>query len=247
MPETKAAAKVPTIPESVLKKRKIRAESKAKRLESGLRQRALSKNKRVLILKRAEKYVKEYRSRERDVIRLKRQAKEHGNFYVPAEAKVAFVVRIRGINGLSPKPRKVLQLLRLRQINNGVFVKLNKATINMLRIAEPFIAYGYPNLKTVRELIYKRGFGRVNKQRIALSNNAIVEKKLSKNGIICVEDIIHEIFTCGPNFKRVNNFLWHFKLNNPKGGWRKKTTHFVEGGDFGNREEKLNALLRKMI
>jgi len=46
------------------------------------------------------------------------------------------------INGLHPKPRKVLQLFRLRQINNGVFVKLNKATINMLRLAEPYITWG---------------------------------------------------------------------------------------------------------
>ncbi len=30
--------------------------------------------------------------------------------------------------------RKVLQLFRLRQINNGVFIKLNQATVNMLRI-----------------------------------------------------------------------------------------------------------------
>ena len=35
---------------------------------------------------------------------------------------------------MSPKVKKVLQLFRLRQINNGVFIKLNKATINMLRI-----------------------------------------------------------------------------------------------------------------
>ena len=26
--------------------------------------------------------------------------------------------------------------------------------------------WGYPNLKTVKELIYKRGHGKVNKQRI---------------------------------------------------------------------------------
>ena len=43
-------------------------------------------------------------------------------------------MRIRGINQVSPKVKKVLQLFRLRQINNGVFIKLNKATINMLRI-----------------------------------------------------------------------------------------------------------------
>lgn len=46
------------------------------------------------------------------------------------------------INGVSPRVRKILQLLRLRQINNGVFIKLNKATINMLRLVEPYIAWG---------------------------------------------------------------------------------------------------------
>ena len=65
--------------------------------------------------------------------------------------------------------------------------------------------------------------------------------------MICIEDLIHEIFTVGPHFKQATNFLWPFKLNNPTGGWRKKTTHFVDGGDSGNREDKLNILLRKMI
>jgi ribosomal protein L30/L7E len=66
--------------------------------------------------------------------RLKREAKKEGNFHVPGEPKLAFVMRIRGINQVSPKVRKVLQLFRLRQINNGVFIKLNKATVSMLRI-----------------------------------------------------------------------------------------------------------------
>ena len=67
-------------------------------------------------------------------IRLKRDAKKEGNYYVPGETKLVFVMRIRGINQVSPKVKKVLQLLRLRQINNGVFIKINKATQNMLRI-----------------------------------------------------------------------------------------------------------------
>ena len=70
---------------------------------------------------------------------------------------------------------------------------------------------------------------------------------LGKFGIICMEDLIHEIFTVGPNFKQANNFLWHFKLNTPNGGWRKKNNHFVDSGDYGNREDKINALLRRMI
>lgn len=121
------------------------------------------------------------------------------------------------IRGVHPRVKQVLRLFRLRQINNGVFVKLNKATVQMLRIAEPYIAWGYPNLKSVRELIYKRGFGKVNKQRIPLSDNSVIEKALGKQDIICMEDLVHEVFTVGENFKKATNFLWPFKLNNPKG------------------------------
>ncbi|XP_067125565.1 large ribosomal subunit protein uL30 [Centruroides vittatus] len=243
----KMETSLPQVPENLLKKQKKRAEIKAKAIQNAIKQRKLFKQKRVQIFKKAEQYIREYRRMDRDEIRLKRIARNQGNFYVPAEPKLAFVIRIRGINGVSPKPRKVLQLFRLRQINNGVFIKLNKATINMLRIAEPYITWGYPNLKVVRELIYKRGFGRVSHRRVPLTDNSIIEQRLGKYGIICMEDLIHEIYTVGPHFKKASNFLWHFKLNNPKGGWRKKTVHYVEGGDFGNREENLNVLLKKMI
>jgi 60S ribosomal protein uL30 len=177
---------------------------------------------------------------------LKHVARTTGNFYVPSEARLAFVIRIRGINGVSPKVRKVLQLFRLLQINNGVFVKLNKATINMLRICEPYITYGYPNLKTVKELVYKRGYVKVNKQRTPISDNSMIEKALGNKGIICVEDLIHEIFTVGEHFKTASNFMWPFKLNTPTGGWKHKLTHFIAGGDYGNREDFMNPLVHSM-
>jgi len=238
---------LPAVPETILKRRKRQAEARALRAKVALKVKQAKKTKRTEIFKRAEKYCKEYRKEELDQLRLKREAKKEGNYYVPAEPKLAFVMRIRGINQVAPKVRKVLQLFRLRQINNGVFIKLNKATINMLRICEPYIAWGTPNLKSVRELVYKRGFGKVKGQRTPLTNNDVVESNLGKYGIICVEDLIHEIFTVGPNFKYASNFLWPFKLNTPSGGWRKKVNHFVEGGDFGNREDKINELLRKMV
>ncbi|KAG5286855.1 hypothetical protein AALO_G00019510 [Alosa alosa] len=193
--------KVPSVPESLVKRRKRYAVVRAMRLKAKLAEKKARKVTRKLIFKRAESYHKEYKEMYRREVRLARTARKVGNFYVPAEPKLAFVIRIRGINGVSPKVRKVLQLLRLRQIFNGVFVKLNKASINMLRIAEPYIAWGYPNLKSVRELIYKRGFGKMQKQRIPLTDNSLVEKTLGDYGIICVEDLIHEIYTVGKNFK----------------------------------------------
>lgn len=137
-----------------------------------------AKQKKIEIFKRAEQYVIEYRKQQKAELALRRNAKATGSYYVPDEPKLAFVVRIRGVNKIHPRPRKVLQLLRLRQINNGVFVKLNKATIQMLRIADPYIAWGYPSQKTLRQLVYKRGFAKSNGQRIAITDNTIVENHL---------------------------------------------------------------------
>merc|ERR1719440_526951 len=168
---------LPRVPETLLKKRKEFQANKAKNAQAAIVQRKANKEKRKLIFKRAEQYIKEYRQKERDGIRLNRVAKKHGNYYVPDQPRLALVIRIRGINQVSPKVRKVLQLFRLRQINNAVFVKLNKATLQMLRMAEPMITWGYPNLKTVKELIYKRG-RRVQSRRTPLSDNAIIEDAL---------------------------------------------------------------------
>jgi len=245
---TAPVAGAPTpVPESVLKKRKAQEVANALNKTRAAEKKVKRKQTRKLIFQKAEAYVKEYRIAERDLIRSKRQAKNNGNFFKLAESKLAFVTRIRGINRVAPKTKKILQLLRLRQIHNGVFVKLNAATITMLKLVEPFLAYGYPNLKTVSDLIYKRGFGKINKQRIPLTDNIIIAKSLGKYGIICMEDLIHEIYTVGPHFKEANNFLWPFKLSTPLGGWpRSKKTHFAEGGSAGNREELINQLVRRM-
>uniref|UniRef100_A0A2K6K5S0 Ribosomal protein L30 ferredoxin-like fold domain-containing protein n=1 Tax=Rhinopithecus bieti TaxID=61621 RepID=A0A2K6K5S0_RHIBE len=204
--------KVPAMPETLNKKRRNFAELKIKRLRKKFAQKMLQKARRKLIY---EKQM--YRTE----IRMARMARKAGNFYVPAEPKLAFVIRIRGINGVSPKVRKVLQLLRLRQIFNGNFVKLNKASINMLRIVEPYIAWGYPNLNSVNELIYKRGYDKV-----------LIARSLGKYGIICMEDLIHKLYTVGKHFEEANNFLWPFKLSSPR--------------DAGNREDQIDRLIRRM-
>jgi large subunit ribosomal protein L7e len=235
------------VPESVLKKKATSerlAKAKAKAAEVSAKKR---RETRKTIYKRAESYVAEYRRAEKQAVAARRQARKTGNFFREPDAKLAFVVRIRGINQVPPKVKKILRLLRLLQVHNGVFVRLNAASQKMLTLVDPWIAYGYPSLKTVRELIYKRGHGKVNGQRIPIADNSVIENNLSKHGIICTEDLIHEIYTVGKHFREANRFLWPFKLNSPNGGFVKKTNHFVEGGDCGNREKKINVLVRKML
>jgi large subunit ribosomal protein L7e len=61
-----------------------------------LTQTKANKEKRAVIFKRAESYVKEYRDAEREKIRLARLSRQQGTFYVPDEPRLVFVVRIKG-------------------------------------------------------------------------------------------------------------------------------------------------------
>jgi large subunit ribosomal protein L7e len=249
-PKGKAAPKAAPVPESVLKKRKRQekyAEADKVAAAEAAKKSAASKAE---AFKRAESYVKEFQEQEKSLVTLKRAARKAGTFYVEPEPKLLFVMRLRGINGMHPKTRHIMKVLRLLQIHNGVFMRVNKATMNNLVKVDPYIMYGYPNLKTVRQLLYKRGFAKINGQRVPLTDNKIIEDGLSektKGAVICMEDMIHQIHSVGPYFKECCKFLWPFKMNNPAGGLSRIRHHFVEGGDAGNREEYVNNLIAKML
>jgi len=160
---------------------------------------------------------------------------------VPPGAKQAFVLRIRGQSRIGPRALRILKILRLYKINSGVFVSLNKASVTMLNLIEPFIAYGYLNPKTIRTLILKRGHCKINGSRVALrSDFAKVNPEM-----ICF--IVDEISHKGPNFREVSSCLLPFQLSSRLGGVKNKRNHYVEGGSAGNQEEKMDKMVRAMI
>jgi large subunit ribosomal protein L7e len=162
---------------------------------------------------------------------------------VPPRAKQAFVLRVRGQSRIGPRALRILKILRLHKllINNGIFVSFNKASVTMLNLIEPFIAYGYLNLKTIRNLILKRGHCKINGGRIALrSGFTNVNPKMAYS-------IVDEISDKGPNFREVSNCLLPFQLASRLGGVKNKRNHYVEGGSAGNQEEKMDKMVRAMI
>jgi large subunit ribosomal protein L7e len=53
---------------------------------------------------------------------------------------------------------------------------------------EPYITWGTPNLKSVRELIYKRGFVKIDGRRTPITSNDLIESKVHMQNftqIIC--------------------------------------------------------------
>ena len=195
-----------------------------------------------------KKHWESFKKQQSDLVDLQRQAKANGELYVPDQPKFLLVVRIKGINKVAPKERKILQLLRLRQLHNAVLVKNNVAVMNMVRRVDAYVTYGYPSHRVLRALLYKRGYGKINKQRIPITDNAVVEKGLGEHGIKCVEDLLNELWTFGPKFKEANNFLWPFKLDSPKGGFKAKRHQYMDNrGDQGPRDIFINRLVERML
>lgn len=236
---------MPIIPERIIKARKNIASILADRAAATKDHASKNSVLAAAAIKSAEQFAKEYEHTRAAEDKARQEAEKAGNFYVAAEPKLLLVVRIRGLKGVSPRARTILSLFRLRQSNNAVFIRSNKATMNALRLVEPYVTYGEPTLETVRNLLYKRGFGKINNQRIGIFDNTVIDAGLSKVGIQNIESLVHEIVTVGPHFKEANNFVWPFQLNHCK--MSAKRWHFVEGGDYGCRGKYINDFVATML
>ncbi|KAL0415407.1 UNVERIFIED_CONTAM: 60S ribosomal protein L7-1 [Sesamum latifolium] len=223
------------IPEVVLKKRKnneqwairrkLQAEERAKRLKS-----------ESLFIKKPEQFIREYRDKEVDLIQMKSRGK--------AKKTSANGGRVQA--PIRHTHRRMLYSLRLRKIFSGVFVKASEGMMEILQKVEPYVTYGYPNFKSVKDLIYKKGVVKIDKERVPLTDNNVVEQELGQHNIICIEDIVNEIANVGKHFKAVTSFLCPFTLNNPEKALRGKKKRFEDGGDSGNRADHINDLISKM-
>jgi len=145
-----------------------------------------------------------------------------------------------------PKIAKILSQLRLSSVGSASFTLLTPEVLLFLELVRPFITFGYPTRKTVRDLIYKRGKAKIKNKITNLRDNTLIEERLGEYNVVCLEDIVHSIFECDENFQKVNKFLVPFKLNKPPGGFKNTRTAFTLGGDSGDRGEKINELLEKM-
>ena len=115
------------VPESVLKKQAAQqkiAEAKAV-ADAEAAKKAITDVEDAK--KKAAAYEAEYAKADKELVDNRRLAKVDGGFYVPAQPKVALIIRILGIIGVSPKAKKVMQLFRLRQLHNCTFVRLMNA------------------------------------------------------------------------------------------------------------------------
>ncbi|XP_011352942.1 60S ribosomal protein L7-like 1 [Pteropus vampyrus] len=246
MAEEEQRKKIPLVPENLLKKRKAYQALKATQAKQALLEKKEQRKGKELKFKRLEWFLHDAWRQQRDKVRLRRlEVKPHG-LEMPDEHSLAFVVRIQRINGVSLMVKKTIARLRLKKIFSGVFVKVTPHTIKMLRVVEPYVTWGFPNLKSVRELILKRGQAKVKNKIIPLTDNTVIEEHLGKFGVICLEDLIHEIAFPGKNFQAISGFLCPFHLSVARHATKNRVGFLKEMGLPGYRGERINQLIRQL-
>ncbi|XP_076025598.1 60S ribosomal protein L7-like 1 [Genypterus blacodes] len=246
MAESEPQKVIKLVPEFLLKKRKSYQAIKANQAKIALLEKRKVAKGKPLKFKRLEDFLKDSHRRHRDDVRILRSEHRPAAPLPPAKNRLAFAVRIREIKGVSIKVMKVVQMLRLRKIFSGAFVRINKTSMSMMKAVEPYVAWGFPNLKSVRELILKRGQTRVKRRRVPLTDNTFIEQHMGKHGIICLEDLIHEIYSVGKNFRPANNFLLPFKLSVARHAARDKAGLLKDLGNPGYRGADINAIIRQL-
>jgi len=235
-----------TVPTALLRKRRVlNKERVARAIEKKIADKKRIGKKKGNF-KRAEYFVNESFKTVMTDKRLGRL--KHKVVRVPETVKILFIMRMAKIAGPMPeKIRKILQSLRLNEMNNAVLVRCDENAIEKIKIVEPYVTWGYPSLRSIHDLIFKYGYGEVDGIYTSLSSNVLIENKFSKEGLLCLDDVVKEIFAVGTHFDMLNEFMYPFKLTPPKGGFRRTADNFSKNGAWGNRAEKINTLVRKML
>ncbi|GMI10137.1 hypothetical protein TrRE_jg1043 [Triparma retinervis] len=166
-----------------------------------------------------------------------------------------FAVRIRPDDSTTPSlVRRTLNKFRLRNLNDGAFIRFTPDTRRELEAVEQYVAYGTLGERSVSELLSRRGFVKVSqdggKERVPLNNNVIVEDNLGEDtGCICVEDVAAELVNPTESFRKVNNFLWPFKLAGVDSGFEKRKLGFKSNGKegYGDKGEGMEEWVKKVM
>lgn len=199
------------------RKRRILQDKATLEQKKKLKTERVAKAKKHHKFRRAESFVMNYIKAERTANRIKHTVRRSNildtNDSEKVNQKLLLVMRHAGKKIFDETTNKIMKTLNLNLRHNAVFLENSKENQILLKVIEPFVVYGYPNIATIRELVFKKGFARINGKKTAIQSNTMIEENLGEKGIICLEDIIHEIFTVGSNFQAVNEFLCEFLVS----------------------------------
>ena len=144
---------------------------------------------------------------------------------VKNSGKIA-VILVRGLVDVKTTIKDTLKMLHLTRKNNCIVITDNEVNRGMVKKAKDYITWGEIDPDTFKELVEKRG--EEFKQRLTDGKQKYPFRFLEVND---------------KKYKR------YFRLNPPRKGFGRKGIKmpFNKSGALGNRQEKINDLIKRML
>jgi large subunit ribosomal protein L30 len=138
------------------------------------------------------------------------------------------VIRVRGSVNVGREIADTLDMLRLGRVNHCVVVPDTPNYRGMLRKARSYTTWGEISKEMLLNMVIKRG-RKAQDQKLPEKEAREIAERILKNGSVKELDI-----------KPV------FRLSPPSKGYRSVRQDFPRG-DLGDRAERINELLKRMI
>ncbi len=137
------------------------------------------------------------------------------------------IIRIRGKVNVSPDVKKTFELLNLDRANSMSVWPETKQALRMLKKVENYATFGIISEEVLKEALEKRGNALEGKLDVAKTLKGLIEGKKTKE----------------------LNLKNRFCLAAPRKGYERKGIKkpFSLGGALGNRKEKIDDLIKRMI
>jgi large subunit ribosomal protein L30 len=149
------------------------------------------------------------------------------------------ILRVRGPIKIKKDIEKAMSMLNLTRANHCVLYNETNQLKGSLRKIKDYVTWGEISQETLKKLLLKRGFV------YSKDNKLLKFKDFFKDDFDKTVDLIFK----GEKTIKQLSIKSVFRLKPPSKGYDRKgiKKSFVEGGVLGNRKEKINDLLKRMI
>ncbi|MCD6367916.1 MAG: 50S ribosomal protein L30 [Candidatus Aenigmarchaeota archaeon] len=148
------------------------------------------------------------------------------------------VIRIRGRVKVRKEIEDTLDILKLSRKHRCILVNEDPVTLGMIQKVKDYVTWGNISKDMIKELIQKRG-------RIA-GDKKVSEDFLKEKGIDGFDDLVEKLTSGKIKLKDVG-IKPYFRLTPPSKGFKGSIKQHYPKGALGNRGEKINDLLKRMI
>lgn len=149
------------------------------------------------------------------------------------------ILRVRGPVKIKKEIEKAMTLLNLTRANHCVLYNDSKYLQGLLKKSQSYVTWGEISQDVLKKMLNKRGYVYTDDNKLTSFKEAFLKDS---------DSVVSSIFNGEKTVKDLK-IKPVFRLKPPSKGYDRQgiKKSFVEGGALGNRKEKINDLLKRMI